>query len=124
MEEDNGLPEIPNAADDIYMEKQARAKRRADKKALDFWVSVFNDAVGRAEMWKLLAEMGTFKSEFPVTPAGFPDQNALFFRLGQAQFGRDLHDKFSSLSRGGVMKMHDEHDTRFTLNKGTKDNPR
>lgn len=103
----------PNAADDVAQEKLLRKQRREAREVQRFWTSVLATKTGRAEIWRLLDEAGTFRTEFACGPTGFPDPNATFFKLGQSTWGMRLYQDLLVWDRQGVMRVHDEHDHRF-----------
>jgi hypothetical protein len=82
-----------------------------------FWQGVFSDPVGRAEMWGILQQAGTFDDRFGVGPNGFPQPEASWFHMGSRSLGLRLYQSWSAFARDGVFLMQDEHDPRFTRPK-------
>ena len=107
------LPFIPNAADDALALKAERQRAIYERKALAFWRGALGDKIGRAELWAILEEMGTFRADFSVTPVGFPDPNATFFKMGQSKYGLGLYHRFMAIDAAAMVLMHREHDPRF-----------
>ena len=104
---------VPNAADDEGLKKTQARQRREARDVQKFWTRVLADKTGRAEIWRLLDEAGTFRTEFACGPTGFPDANATFFKLGQSTYGMRLYQDLLVWDRAGVLRVHDEHDPRF-----------
>jgi hypothetical protein len=98
-------------------------RRRLTKAALHhreverFWQSVFADPVGRAEMWGILQNAGTFDDRFGVGPNGFPQPEASWFHMGARSLGLRLFLSWTVLAREGVAVMQNEHDPRFVRPK-------
>src|ERR1035437_10385715 len=98
-------------------------RRRLTKAALHhgdvqrFWQKIFDDPVGRAEMWGILQQAGTFDDRFGVGPNGFPQPEASWFHMGARSLGIRLFQSWVVLARDGVFLMQDEHDPRFTRPK-------
>ena len=113
MSEDDFGSFAPNAADEGEIKKAVAKQRREARKVQRFWSAVLASPVGRAEVWRLLDEMGTFRTEFACGPTGFPDPNATFFKLGQSTYGMRLYQDLMVWDRAGVGKMHDQCDPRF-----------
>ena len=82
-----------------------------------FWQGVFGSPIGRAEMWAILQQAGTFDDRFGVGPNGFPQPEASWFHMGARSLGLRLLQSWSALARDGVFLMQDEHDPRFTRPK-------
>jgi hypothetical protein len=82
-----------------------------------FWQGVFSDPVGRAEMWAILQQAGTFEDRFGVGPNGFPQPEASWFHMGARSLGLRLFQSWCVLAREGVLVMQDEHDPRFARPK-------
>jgi hypothetical protein len=82
-----------------------------------FWQGIFADPVGRAEMWQILQQLGTFDDRFGIGPTGFPQPEASWFHMGQRSYGLRLFQSWGALAREGVLLMQDEHDPRFVRPK-------
>jgi hypothetical protein len=82
-----------------------------------FWQGIFSDPIGRAEMWGILQQAGTFDDRFGVGPSGFPQPEASWFHMGARSLGLRLFQSWAALAREGVFLMQDEHDPRFTRPK-------
>ncbi|MDE2107014.1 MAG: hypothetical protein KGL39_57940 [Patescibacteria group bacterium] len=120
--EDENEPEPVNAGDVETVDagspegvtKQRRAARKTVEKKSTFWKRMLADADGRAEIWALIAgDLHAFNTDFSVSPVGFPDPNAAWYRRGEQDAGLRLYHKLLELDPDGIKLMHDEHDARF-----------
>lgn len=84
-----------------------------DRDVRRFWEGVFANPVGRAQMWEILRQAGTFDDRFGVGPSGFPQPEASWFHMGARSLGLRLYQSWLALAREGVCLMQDEHDPRF-----------
>ena len=56
---------------DLEADEKARVRKRIEElESRRFWRGVFNDPVGRREMWTLLNDVGTFQTKFMCADAG------------------------------------------------------
>jgi hypothetical protein len=95
--------------------------KRSEQQRAGFWRSVFNDPVGRAEMWRLLMEdAGCFSPQFECGANGFPQPEATWFRAGHYALGQTLYRRWLLMARDGVLKMHEEYDPDFIRMKPKK----
>ena len=106
-----------DAADPVVHRKRATKAALRHREIQRFWQAVFADPVGRAEMWGILSQAGTFNDTFGVGPNGFPQPEASWFHMGARSFGLRLFQSWQVLAREGVCLMQDEHDPRFTRPK-------
>ena len=109
--------EIPNAASPAAVRTQKTKASRAKGRAAEFWTSVLADPVGRAEIWGLLTQAGTFEERFACGPTGFPQTEATWFHAGEQAMGMRLFQSLIVIDRAGVFRMMDEHDPRFAKPK-------
>ena len=111
------LPETTNLTDP-KSQRRARDKIKRDRQeAESFWRAVFNDRIGRREIWRLLEAANTFDTPFMTGPNGFPNEAASWWREGQREFGLRLYHSLLTLDREGALRMQDEHDPRFIKTK-------
>lgn len=103
----------PSAAAPRSAAAQAERIRIEKLEADAFWKSVFSNAVGRREMWRLLAQLHPFEERFACGPNGFPQPEASWFHAGEQSFGLRLYQSWAQIDRAGVFLMQDEHDPRF-----------
>lgn len=97
--------------------REQRIKREA-REAAEFWRRVFDDPVGRRELYRLLhsAQRGSpFETHFPQTNAGFPDPNAAWHRLGEHDFARRLFFRWLRDYPFGVHQMLQENQPGFLV---------
>lgn len=93
--------------------KQQREQYLRDRERRDFWQQVFDSAIGRREMWTILAEAHPFEVRFGVGPNGFPNEQASFMHLGEQQLGLRLYLTWQGAAPDGVRLMLEENDQRF-----------
>ena len=105
------LPE--EQAAELKARSEAAKRRYKARESERFWAKTLQDPIGRSEIWRMLSDLNTFKTEFRITPNGSPDPNATWFWHGRATFGQDLYQHLLVCAREGVLKMHDEFDPRF-----------
>jgi hypothetical protein len=103
----------PDAADPGAVRKRLTRAALRDRDVRRFWEGVFSTEIGRAQMWELLQQAGTFEDRFGVGPNGFPQPEASWFHMGARSLGLRLFQTWSAFSREGVMLMQDENDPRF-----------
>lgn len=99
--------------------KESRVKREA-READAFWKAVFESAVGRREMWRIVASPAgahAFEVRFGVGPAGVPDSLASWYERGAQDFGLRLYHEWLRREPASVALMHQEHDSRFEKSK-------
>ena len=113
MPDDDDDFTMQSAVDEETHRKMVRKQAIEARKAEKFWLTVMDTAIGRQEMWRLMEDMGAFRSEFAVGPTGFPDVNATFFKLGQSKYGLGLYHRLMALAPNQVILMHQEQDARF-----------
>lgn len=112
-------PALAPSVDAATPEGMRRQERKADRdkrETVEFWRRIFADPIGRREMWALLFgpdSTHAFNPDFPVSPVGFPDPNAAWYRRGEQDFGLRQYHRWLALCPEGVMLMHREHDARF-----------
>ena len=114
---DNGGAVQVDAADPVVHRKRATKAALRHREIQRFWQAVFDDPIGRAEMWGILSQAGTFDDRFGVGPNGFPQPEASWFHMGARSLGLRLFQSWQALAREGVFLMQDEHDPRFTRPK-------
>jgi hypothetical protein len=102
-----------NAADPGAVRKRLTRAALRDRDVRRFWEGVFSDPVGRAEMWGILQQAGTFEDRFGVGPNGFPQPEQSWFHMGARSLGLRLFLSWAAFAREGVLTMQDEHDPRF-----------
>lgn len=95
------------------LQKAAKSRRRKGNKSRDFWRAVLSTPVGRAEIWALLNDAGTFGARFGVGPNGFPNDHQTWFNAGQQEFGQRWYQFLLVIDLEGVRKMLAENDSRF-----------
>lgn len=100
-------------AAEIKRRSEAAKRRWESREAQRWWQRTLSDPVGRAEIWRILDELDSFRTHFPVAPAGVPDKYAVWFKHGRSTYGFELHQHLMVAARDQVMTMHDEHDPRF-----------
>lgn len=96
-----------------------RGKRDDDKRAL-FWKAVFNDPVGRAEMWAILESGHAFDERFATGPTGFPQPEATWVEAGEQRLSFRLFLSWMKLAPDGVQQMIAEHHSAFEKPKRKK----
>lgn len=106
----------------VTVDRKARARkqRKVDferKQAVEFWRGVFENPVGRREMWKLLQEMHPFEPKFGCGASGFPQPLATWFEFGKQDVGQRIWESWTILDREGAFRMRDEFDPHFARNK-------
>lgn len=106
-----------DAADPVAHRKRLTKAALHHREVERFWQRVFDDPVGRAAMWGILQQAGTFEDRFGVGPNGFPQPEQSWFHMGARSLGLRLFLSWGALARNGVMMMQDEHDPRFTRPK-------
>ena len=74
-----------------------------------FWKAVFNDPIGRAEIWRLLDDAGAFKRPFQIGPGGFPQPDATWFKAGQKQIGLEWFLQWLGMEPANVLLMMTEN---------------
>lgn len=108
---------IPNAADPESLKKTRVRKLNEAEKVRDWWRQALSTATGRAVVWALLDEAGTFRDEFSCGPNGFPQPDATWFKAGQKSFGQRLYRTLMVHDFSLVHQMHTEHDAAFAKPK-------
>lgn len=106
-----------DASDPVVHRKRLTKQALYHRDVQRFWEGVFADPVGRAEMWGILQQAGTFDDRFGVGPNGFPQPEASWFHMGARSLGLRLFQSWVVLARVGVFLMQDEHDPRFARPK-------
>ena len=109
-----------NAAEPQSIERQKRRRRKTQYEADLFWQQVFASEVGRREMWAILQSGHAFETPFMAGPSGFPDPNAAWHRAGEMSFAQRLYHSWMAAAPEGVIKMHQEHDTRMMRGSAQK----
>lgn len=112
--------DIVNAGKPKRKPRRESPIERETREAELFWQGVFDDRVGRREMWKLLFGADSthaFNTDFSVSPTGIPDPNAAWYRRGEQDFGLRQYHKWQAIAPVGVLLMHQEHDPRFAKSK-------
>lgn len=104
---------VPNAADEFRLSADAARRKWHERRREIFWRRMLADPIGRSELWRLLDDLNTFRTEFKIAPAGIPDKYATWFWHGRSTFGFDLYQQMMVIDRGAVLAMHDENDLRF-----------
>jgi hypothetical protein len=112
---DSGGP--VDAADPAVHRKRLTQAALRHQEVQRFWRAVFDNPVGRAEMWGILQQAGTFDDRFGVGPNGFPQPEASWFHMGARSLGLRLFQSWTALAREGVFLMQDENDPRFSQPK-------
>lgn len=110
----------PDAADPALPKRIRNRQRREMVEAERFWAAVFKDRVGRAEMWKVLAQCHPFEDRFANGPTGVPQESATDFQAGQKSIGMALFRSWLRMVPDGVLTMLGEHDPDFVTAKKTK----
>ena len=123
-ESDSAAPPEPNdaAGQQKYERKQGRI-RREKAEADSFWTAVMESAVGRREMWRLIAgpDAGhAFDTRFMSGSVGFPDPNATWYARGEQEFALRFYHELLRRSPAQVALMHVENDHRFAVAKRSK----
>jgi hypothetical protein len=97
--------------------KKELQEREADR----FWRErVFNDEIGRREMWAILREAHTFEERFACGPNGFPQVEATWFEAGKQSLGQRIYQTWLLRYPELVMAMHRENDPRFAQTEKEK----
>jgi hypothetical protein len=104
---------VVNAADERSLRKRKVGLKIQEREAERFWAGVFNDPVGRREMWRLLQSAHPFEERFACGPNGFPQPEATWFHAGEQSLGLRLYQTWLCKFPDLVMLMHAEHDPRF-----------
>lgn len=115
QDDDDHLPET-DAIDSGSPEgvaAQTKKRSRAADKVAEFWKGVLSTEIGRAEIWRILADGGVFTSPFQVGPNGFPQPDATWFKAGQQALVFAEYHRLLLHDRVGVMLMLDENDPAF-----------
>ena len=110
-------PDIVDAGSRRAYRKRLTKAALRDREIQRFWQGIFADPVGRAEMWGILQQAGTFDDRFGVGPSGFPQPEASWFHMGARSLGLRLFQTWIGHAREGVFMMQDEHDPRFVKPK-------
>ncbi len=100
-------------AAEIQRRALAARRRWEARETQRWWQRTLSDPIGRAEIWRILDELNSFRTNFPVAPAGVPDHYAIWFNHGRSTYGFELHQHLMVAAREEVMTMHDECDPRF-----------
>jgi hypothetical protein len=98
-------PEMVDASDPGVHRKRLTKAALHHRDVQRFWQGVFANPVGRAEMWAILQQAGTFDDRFGVGPNGFPQPEASWFHMGARSFGLRLFQSWQALAREGVILM-------------------
>jgi len=110
-------PDNDDAGDPIVHRKRLTKAAIRHRDVEKFWKAIFDDPIGRAEMWSILQQAGTFDDRFGVGPNGFPQPEASWFHMGARSLGLRLFQSWMALARDGVFLMQNEHDPRFARPK-------
>jgi hypothetical protein len=81
--------------------------------AQQFWSWALESPIGRRELWGILQEAHVFGEHFACGPNGFPQPEATWFHAGEQSLGMRLFLSWQVLSPEGVLKMLQEHDSRY-----------
>jgi hypothetical protein len=101
------------AAESIGSRRNERIAQQS-LETLAFWRNVLHDPIGRRELWRIIADKGhAFETRFPVTPAGHPDINAIFYEIGKQDFATWLYGMLQQCDPVLVGQMHVDNDYRF-----------
>lgn len=106
--DDNAMRGTESAADPQRMQRQRRNARREEDEAAVFWRRIFEDPVGRREMWGILAAAGTFDAQFGQG-GGLPHPQFSWWLQGKKDFGQALYHKWLSRAPEAVTRMVIEH---------------
>lgn len=90
--------------------KRERRKKREARESEEFWKAVFATPIGRREMYRILAEAGTFEQRFAVGPTGFPDALASWYHRGAHDFGQRVYQGWLMRMPQEVVHMRAEND--------------
>jgi hypothetical protein len=104
----------PDRGEEIRRRQIAAERRLKENEGKRFWDRCLADPVGRKEIWALLNDrLNAFRTEFPFSPAGLPDQFAVWFKHGRSTAGFEFAQYLQMCSRDGFREMQDEYDPRF-----------
>lgn len=122
LAQDHDEPAPVDEAEPVTVDPKARVRkqRRIDferKQATEFWRGVFENPVGRREMWNILRAAHAFEVKFACGPNGFPQTEATWFALGEQQVGQRIWESWTILDRDGAFRMRDEFDPHFARNR-------
>lgn len=90
--------------------RAVRRRKRDAREAEEFWTAVFSTPVGRREMYRLLAEAGTFEVKFACGPVGFPDHLATWYHKGAHDFGQRVYQGWLLRMPQEAIRMRAEND--------------
>jgi len=110
-----------NAADGKKVAQRRQKLKTAEKQEVEFWRQAMSSEIGRRAIWKLLAQANTFEQRFACGPNGFPQVEATWFQAGEQSFGLRLYHMLARNDRILLLKMHDENDPYYSINKNPKD---
>ena len=103
----------PDRGEEIERRKLAAERRLKEREGQRFWERCLADPIGRKEIWRLLSDLNTFETRFPISPVGMPDGAAIWFAHGRKDFGQTFWKFLIRASREGTLAMMDEHDPAF-----------
>ena len=105
--------EDPERGDEIQRRASAAKRRLIERAGERFWERCLADPDGRKEIWRILTDLGTFATTFPVSPSGIPDGAAIWFWRGRESYGQDFWKFLLRADRKGTLAMMDEHDPKM-----------
>lgn len=105
------LPE--EQADELRRRAEAAKRRWKQGEVKRFWQRILADPVGRAEVWRLLDEMGAFRTDFRFSPGGQTDERATWFAHGRSTYGFEFYQQLMVVAPEAIMEMHRQCDPRF-----------
>lgn len=109
IDADPSVPSDEAAVDSRAYERKLNEQELRMAEAKSFWTQALAHPIGRRELWAILQRCGAFETPFAVSPVGFPDHEAAWFRAGQYSLGQSLLISWLNHDRVGTLQMLAEH---------------
>lgn len=104
---------LDDASDKAQINRKGRRKKITEENADAFWKRVFDDPIGRQEMYQILKDSQAFALVSAFTPNGSNAPEAILYKIGQQQFALGLYHKWLFRFPQLVYLMHEENNERF-----------
>lgn len=101
----NALEPTIDAGDLASVRRQVRVRAKQTVDEAEFWQAILSTEQGRRELWRMLAEAGTFDHRSGISANGSFDPVLSAFHAGQKALGNHFFSRWLSYSQADVLQM-------------------
>jgi hypothetical protein len=120
IEADEPASQDPVADERKELKKRGRKIDQRKREDTDWWSVALSSPIGRRCIWTMIVEFGAFETTFGHTPAGFPDPNFTFYKMGARECGLKLWQRLEIEHTEMAILMRRENDPAFSAGAASR----